>query len=52
MADKIKACPDAKIAVKGYTDNSGNDAINQPLSENGRNQLRTSWFPRASPLAP
>ena len=34
VADKIKACPDAKIAVKGYTDNSGNDAINQPLSEN------------------
>ena len=28
MADKIKACPDAKIAVNGYTDNSGNDAIN------------------------
>ncbi len=34
VADKIKACPDSKIAVKGYTDNSGNDAINQPLSEN------------------
>jgi peptidoglycan-binding protein ArfA len=34
VADKIKACPDSKIAVKGYTDNTGNDAINQPLSEN------------------
>ncbi len=34
IADKIKACPDAKIAVKGFTDNSGSDAINQPLSEN------------------
>ena len=34
VADKIKACPDAKIAVKGFTDNTGNDAINQPLSEN------------------
>lgn len=34
VADKIKACPDARITVRGYTDNSGNDAINQPLSEN------------------
>ena len=34
IADKIKACPDARIAVKGYTDNTGNDAINLPLSEN------------------
>ena len=33
VADKIKACPDAKIAVKGFTDNTGNDAINQPLSD-------------------
>ena len=30
----IKECPDAKVAVKGFTDNSGSDAINQPLSEN------------------
>lgn len=34
VADKIKACPDSKIAVKGFTDNTGGDAINQPLSEN------------------
>lgn len=33
IATKIKDCPDAKVAVKGFTDNSGNDAINQPLSE-------------------
>ncbi|MBI3213357.1 MAG: OmpA family protein [Mycobacterium sp.] len=34
VADKIKACPEAKIAVSGYTDNSGSDAINLPLSQN------------------
>lgn len=34
VAAKIKACPAAKIAVTGYTDNTGNDAINVPLSGN------------------
>ncbi|HEX5142810.1 MAG TPA: OmpA family protein [Mycobacterium sp.] len=34
VAGKIRACPDAKITVKGFTDNTGNDAVNQPLSEN------------------
>jgi peptidoglycan-binding protein ArfA len=33
VADKIKACPDSRIAVRGFTDNTGSDAINQPLSE-------------------
>lgn len=32
VAAKIKVCPDSRIAVTGYTDNSGNDAINVPLS--------------------
>jgi peptidoglycan-binding protein ArfA len=34
VADKVKGCPDAKIAVNGYTDSSGNDTINIPLSGN------------------
>jgi len=34
VAAKIKACPQAKIAVTGYTDNTGNDGINIPLSNN------------------
>lgn len=34
IAEKIKACPDADIAVKGFTDDTGGDAINQPLSAN------------------
>lgn len=33
VADKLKACPGANVTVKGYTDNTGNDAINMPLSE-------------------
>lgn len=34
VADRLKACPNANIAVSGYTDNTGNDAINVPLSNN------------------
>ena len=34
IADKLKACPDPKVSVVGHTDNSGNDAINIPLSNN------------------
>jgi peptidoglycan-binding protein ArfA len=34
IADKLKTCTGAQVAVVGFTDNTGNDAINQPLSEN------------------
>jgi peptidoglycan-binding protein ArfA len=34
VADKLKACPAAKVTINGYTDNTGNDAINNPLSTN------------------
>ena len=32
VADKLKACPTAHAAVNGYTDNSGNESLNIPLS--------------------
>lgn len=32
IAEKITACPEVRVSVDGYTDNSGNDAINVPLS--------------------
>jgi len=32
IADKVKACSDVKLSVVGHTDNTGNDAINVPLS--------------------
>jgi peptidoglycan-binding protein ArfA len=32
IASKVKACGDVKVVVTGYTDNTGNDAINVPLS--------------------
>ena len=32
VADKVKACPNVKVAVVGYTDNTGSDGINVPLS--------------------
>lgn len=34
VADKVKACPNVNVAVVGYTDNTGNDGINVPLSGN------------------
>jgi peptidoglycan-binding protein ArfA len=32
VADKLKACPGTNVTINGYTDNTGNDAINNPLS--------------------
>ena len=32
VADKLKACPTAHATINGYTDNSGAEAINIPLS--------------------
>lgn len=32
IAEKVKACPGVNVAVVGYTDDSGGDAINVPLS--------------------
>ena len=32
VADKLKPCPGVNVTVNGYTDSTGNDAINNPLS--------------------
>ncbi|BBY34366.1 hypothetical protein BST33_13705 [Mycolicibacter minnesotensis] len=32
VAEKVKGCHSAHLAVNGYTDNTGNDGINVPLS--------------------
>ena len=34
VAAAIKACPDAKVTVIGHTDDTGDDSINGPLSNN------------------
>jgi peptidoglycan-binding protein ArfA len=34
VASRLTACSDAKVTVTGYTDNTGSDAINIPLSAN------------------
>ena len=39
VADKLKACASAKVIINGYTDNTGNDAINMPLSANRANAV-------------
>jgi peptidoglycan-binding protein ArfA len=32
VADKLKACPDARVTINGYADNSGSEGVNIPLS--------------------
>lgn len=32
VADKLKACPDARVTINGYADNTGSEGINIPLS--------------------
>jgi peptidoglycan-binding protein ArfA len=39
VAQKLTACSDARVAVTGYTDDSGNDAINVPLSRDRANSV-------------
>lgn len=39
VADKLKACPGAKVTINGYTDNTGDDAMNILLSANRANTV-------------
>ncbi|WAC92523.1 OmpA family protein [Mycobacterium sp. Aquia_213] len=43
VADKLKACPNAHATINGYTDNSGTEAVNIPLSNN-RAQTVTNFL--------
>jgi peptidoglycan-binding protein ArfA len=65
VADKLKACPGANVTINGYADNTGNDAVNIPLSGQRanavadfliaqgvtRDQLTTKGLGSADPLA-
>jgi peptidoglycan-binding protein ArfA len=33
VADKLNACPNAHATINGYTDNTGSEGINIPLSD-------------------
>ena len=39
MADKLKACPSAHTTINGYTDNTGTEGINIPLSSQRGNTV-------------
>jgi peptidoglycan-binding protein ArfA len=39
VADKLKACPGAKVTINGYSDSTGDDAINIPLSADRANTV-------------
>lgn len=32
VAEQLKACPNARVTINGYTDNTGSEAVNVPLS--------------------
>jgi outer membrane protein OmpA-like peptidoglycan-associated protein len=42
MAAILQKYPDTNVLVEGHTDNSGSDAINQPLSERRAQAVATS----------
>ncbi|OBI35073.1 hypothetical protein A5708_11000 [Mycobacterium colombiense] len=66
VADKLKACPNARAAINGYADNTGNTSLNVPLSEERAqavagfleaqgvpgDRLSTTGFGSANPIAP
>ncbi|HKI39180.1 MAG TPA: OmpA family protein [Mycobacterium sp.] len=66
VADKLKACPSALAALKGYNDNSGNEAMNITLSTQraqtvadfltahgaAGNQIAVKGFGSVGPVAP
>ncbi len=39
VADKLKACPNAHSTINGYTDNTGTEGINIPLSSQRANMV-------------
>lgn len=39
VADRLKACPTARVTVSGYTDNAGSEGINIPLSTQRANTV-------------
>jgi peptidoglycan-binding protein ArfA len=49
VADKLKACAGAKVAINGYTDNTGTDAINMPLSANRADAVADYLIARGVP---
>jgi peptidoglycan-binding protein ArfA len=66
VADKLKACPNARVAINGYADSTGNTSLNVPLSEQRAqtvaayleahgvpgDRLTTTGFGSANPVAP
>ncbi len=66
VADKLKACPSAHVTVNGYTDNSGNEAMNITVSTQrartvadfltahgaAANQITVKGFGSVNPVAP
>ena len=66
VAEKLKACPDARVTINGYTDNTGSEGINIPLSNQravavadfliahgvARDHITTKGLGSVNPIAP
>lgn len=49
VAVALKQAPDRKIVVEGYTDDTGTDAVNMPLSEARASEVRSYLISRGVP---
>jgi outer membrane protein OmpA-like peptidoglycan-associated protein len=51
VAVALKAAPDKRIIIEGYTDDTGTDAVNLPLSEARAQEVRMYLISRGVPEA-
>ena len=49
VAVALKQAPDRKIVVEGYTDSTGTDAVNMPLSQARASEVRAYLISRGVP---
>jgi len=51
FANSLKANPDTEVNIIGHTDNTGTDAINNPLSENRASSVKSFLMNQGVPLS-
>ena len=51
FANSLKANPDTDVNIVGHTDNTGTDAINNPLSENRANSVKSYLMGQGVPTS-
>ena len=51
FANSLKAHPDTEVNIIGHTDNTGTDAVNNPLSENRANSVKNFLMSQGVPAS-